>query len=391
VRLAVYTDYSYRREDGVVYGERAFVTFLVRLSESLDRLVLLGRLDPRPGRSHYRVPEPIEFVPLPYYGSLLQPFRVALAMPRSLRRFWRTLDDVDSVWLLGPYLISLAFLVLALLRRRKVALGVRQDLVQYARKRHPQRRWTHLAAALLDFAYRLLARRYPVVVVGPELARRYGAAPRLLALSVSLVREDDIVSLEQASSRRYDGELQILSVGRLETEKNPLLLADVLARLNERDRRWRLVVCGEGPLADDLEARLRSLGVGEQATIRGYVPIDGGLRDLYRSSHAFLHVSWTEGLPQVLFEAFAAGLPVVATAVGGVPRATGQAALLVPPGKPAAAAAALERLVREEPLRAGLMEAGIAEAQGHTIDSECRRLLTFLAGSRPGSALPAGR
>jgi glycosyltransferase involved in cell wall biosynthesis len=381
VRLAVHTDYSYRREDGVVFGERAFVTFLVRLSESLDRLVLVGRLDPRPGRSHYRVPDTVEFVPLPYYASLLQPLRVALAMPRSLRRFWRTLDEVDTVWLLGPYLISLAFLVLALVRRRKVVLGVRQELIEYVRRRHPHRRWTHVAAALLDFAYRMLARRYPVVVVGPDLARRYRAAPRLLPLSVSLVREDDIVSLEQAGKRPYDGELQILSVGRLETEKNPLLLADVLARLHERERRWRLVVCGEGPLSVELEARLESLGLTEYAAVRGYVPIDGGLRDLYRSSHAFLHVSWTEGLPQVLFEAFAAGLPVVATAVGGVPAAVGQAALLVAPGDAAAAASALERVAREQPLRIGLIEAGIDQARRHTIDSECRRVLAFLAGS----------
>jgi glycosyltransferase involved in cell wall biosynthesis len=381
VRLAVYTDYSYRREDGAVFGERAFVTFLVRLSESLDRLVLLGRLDPRPGRSHYRVPDTVEFVPLPHYGSLLQLFRVALALPRSVRRFWRALDDVDAVWLLGPYLISLAFFAVAVVRRKKIALGVRQDLTEYVRKRHPHRRWTHVAAVVLERAYRVLARRYPVVVVGPELARRYRAAPRLLPLSVSLVEKSDIVSLEEASKRPYAGELQILSVGRLETEKNPLLLADVLARLHEREPRWRLIVCGEGPLAGDLERRLQSLGLAEQAELRGYVPIDGGLRDLYRSSHAFLHVSWTEGLPQVLFEAFAAGLPVVATAVGGVPAAAGEAALLVPPGDAPAAASALERLASEEPLRSRSIEAGLAQAHRHTIDSECRRLLAFLADS----------
>ncbi len=73
----------------------------------------------------------------------------------------------------------------------------------------------------------------------------------------------------------------------------------------------------------DLRARLDELGVADHADLLGYVPITGGLLDVYRSSHAFLHVSWTEGLPQTLFEAFAAGLPVVATAVGGVPDAVG--------------------------------------------------------------------
>src|SRR5207248_2132734 len=83
-------------------------------------------------------------------------------------------------------------------------------------------------------------------------------------------------------------------------------LADVLARLRVADPRWRLVVCGEGPLEGALRARLDALGVAEAADLRGYLPLDQGLRDAYRNAHAFLHVSLTEGLPQVLFEAFAA-------------------------------------------------------------------------------------
>ena len=161
-----------------------------------------------------------------------------------------------------------------------------------------------------------MARRFPVVVVGPQLAANYRSACRVLALSVSLVGEDQIVDPARRPRRVWNGELRVLTVGRLETEKNPLLLADVLARLRERDPRFRLLVCGEGPMADDVDARLAELGVADHAELLGYVPIDGGLLDLYRSSHAFLHVSWTEGLPQTLFEAFAAGLPVVATAVG---------------------------------------------------------------------------
>jgi glycosyltransferase involved in cell wall biosynthesis len=168
-------------------------------------------------------------------------------------------------------------------------------------------------------------------------------------------------------------------VGRLEQEKNPLLLADVLAALPDP---WRLFVCGEGPLAGALESRLRALGVAERAELRGYVPIDGGLLDVYRSSHAFLHVSWTEGLPQVLFEAFAGRLPVVATDVGGVAAATGEAALIIPPGDAQAAATALERVAADPELRARLIDAGLERVRGRTLEAECRRVAAFLAGER---------
>jgi glycosyltransferase involved in cell wall biosynthesis len=378
VRLGVFTDYSYRRDGGQIYAERAFVLFLARVSASLERTVVVGRLDPRPGPARYRLPGSVEFVPLPYYETQLRPLAMLAVLPRTLAGFWRALGRVDAVWLLGPNPLAFAFATLALLRRRAVVLGVRQDLPPYTRSRHPGRRPAHVAADALDAGWRMLARRLPVIVVGPALAHRYRRSRRLLAINVSLISESEIVAPERADARRYEGELRALSVGRLETEKNPLLLADVLARVDGDDGRWRLVVCGEGPLAPALEQRLRELGVGGRAELPGYVPIDTGLRKLYGSSHALLHVSWTEGLPQVLFEAFAAGLPVVATAVGGVPEAVGDAVLLVPPGDAEAAAQALERIAADEALRARMVRAGNALAHRSTIETESARVVEFL-------------
>ncbi|MEA2350495.1 MAG: hypothetical protein QOG86_1436 [Thermoleophilaceae bacterium] len=379
MRLAVYTDYVYRREGDAVYAERAFALFLAALAEHVDRLVIVGRLDPRSGASHYRLPDAVEFVALPHYSSLVNVRESVPAMVRSLGRFWRVLRDVDAAWLLGPYALSVLFAWLTALRGRRVALGVRQDLPRYVRSRHPGRRWVHLAADTLEWTYRTLARRWRVVVVGPELARNYGRARSLLPITVSLVPESGIATDAEAAARSYDGELVALSVGRLEREKNPLLLADVLARLRQLDPRWRLVVAGEGPLEGALRDRLRELGVEEAADVRGYVPIDGGLPELYRSSHAFLHISWTEGLPQVLFEAFAAGLPVVATEVGGVPAAAGDAALLVPPGDAERPALELARLGGDAELRARLVSAGLRRVREHTLEAESRRVAEFLA------------
>ena len=378
MRLAVYTDYVYRRQGGAVYAERAFAMFVAHLAESFDRLVIAGRLAPQPGTWHYRLPDTVEYVPLPYYASLASPAGGGRAMARSLRRFWKLLDEVDAVWILGPSPLSLAFAALGVIRGKTTVLGARQDLPRYARSRHPGRRSFHLAAQLLETLQQAAARRLPVIVVGSELAQRYRAAPRLLELAVSLIHEDDIVSPSDAERAGSNGELRVLSVGRLESEKNPLLLADVLARLSDDDERWRLTVCGEGGMEAELSERLRELGVHRQADLRGYVPIDDGLLELYRGSYAFLHVSWTEGLPQVLFEAFAAGLPVVATAVGGVPAAVGEAGLLIPPGEPDAAASALTRLARDESLRRRLVLAGLERAHRHTIEAECARIAAFI-------------
>jgi glycosyltransferase involved in cell wall biosynthesis len=382
MRLGVYTDYHYWRDGDTYYAERAFFTFIMRLSGMVDSLVLFGRLNPQPGRSHYRVPGEIDFVPLPFYSSQADAVAALRAMARSLRRYWHALDRLDAVWLLGPHPLAIAFALLAAARGKKVFLGVRQDMPVYVQSRHPGKRWMMASAYVLEWTFRLMSRAFPAVVVGPQLAANYGDARRLLTLSVSLVGEDQIVDPREAADRVWNGgELRILTVGRLETEKNPLLLADVLARLRARDQRFRLLVVGEGPMSDELSERLRELGVADAADLLGYVPITDGLLEVYRSSHAFLHVSWTEGLPQTLFEAFAAGLPVVATAVGGVPAAVGDAALLVKPGDAEAPAAELLRLAEDPALRGRLIESGVERVRGHTLEAESRRVVDFFAGS----------
>src|SRR5829696_5863233 len=341
MRLAVYIDYVHRAEHGRVYAPRAFALFVAGLRRHCERLTVAGRVDPEPGRSHYPLPDDVRFVALPHYASATSPVGLARSLAGGLRRWSSALTDADVVWVLGPQGLALPLALLAVARGKRVVLGVRQELPAYARSRHPGRRPIHGAADLLDAAYRGLARRLPVIVVGPALARRYRRARALLALTVSLIPERDLDAAPPP--RAWDGdEWRVLSVGRLEEEKNPQLLADVLAGLRAAD----------------------------PADLRGYVAHDDGLREAYRDAHVFLHVSWTEGLPQVLFEAFAARLPVVATAVGSVPDAGGDAVLLVPPGDPVAPVDRLLALAADARLRAALSDAGLERARAHSLETE---------------------
>jgi glycosyltransferase involved in cell wall biosynthesis len=377
MRLAVYSDYSYRRYDETLWAEMSFARFLAGLAPHVDRLTLVGRLDAQQGRWHHALPADVGFEPLPYYRTLANPIEPARAFLVSLVRFWELLSRVDVVWLLGPHPLAMAFALLAALRGRPVVLGVRQDFPAYIRNRHPSSRGLQVAAAVLEGVFRLMARRCAVVVVGSDLARRYRRARRLLPIGISLVSEHDIVASGR-SAASWDGELRVLSVGRLDAEKNPLLLADILARLVAKQPRWRLVVCGDGPLKDDLDARLRELGVRQNADLVGYVPVDSGLLELYRSSHLLLHCSWTEGVPQVLYEAFAQRLPIVATDVGGVRDAADGAAVLVAAGDAEASARALETLADDPRMRDRLVAAGVARAREQSLEAGTERVARFL-------------
>ena len=257
--------------------------------------------------------------------------------------------------------------------------------------RHPHRRSLRRIALILEGTWRWLARRHSVIVVGPDLERRYRESQSTLGVYVSLVEQRAIANPARERERDYSGDLRILAVGRLEREKNPLLLAEVLAALRAHEPRWRLVVCGEGPMEGQLEQKLEELEVRDYAHLCGYVPMDDGLERFYRHCHLLLHVSWTEGMPQVLLEAFAARLPVVATAVGGVAEAVVGRALLTPPGDATYAASQLQVLARDRSLRQRLTRAGAEHVSRHTVENESRRVAQFLcSGSMNGQVNGSG-
>jgi glycosyltransferase involved in cell wall biosynthesis len=378
LRIAVYTDDEFSDYEGGIYARRAFTLFVDRLSERVEEMVVLGRLREGGEIAHYRLDDRIRFVGLPYYESLGSPLRAGRGFLSSMRSFWRALDGVDGCWLLGPHPFSLAFAVLAVLRRKRIVLGVRQDLPEYARTRHPGRIGVMAIAWALEGAYRLLARRFATIVVGPALRKHYRHAGTLLEIAVSLVEEDQIVDPATAAQRSYSGPATILSVGRVDEEKNPLMLADVLKKLVDGGGAWRLVAIGEGSLERALEDRLDSLGLGEIGSLRGYVD-QSELPEVYRQSHFLLITSHTEGLPQVVLEAFAAGLPVVSTDVGGIAEAVGEAVALVKPEDTTGAAEAIRKIAEDEEFRSLLVAAGHAYIKAHTIDAEIDRVADLLA------------
>jgi glycosyltransferase involved in cell wall biosynthesis len=384
MRLGIYTDMLFRADGETISTRRAFVRFITALPPRVEEVVILGRLDPEPGRFPYELPcAGVRFVALPSYARGTDLGAVVRALRRSRAIFGDELRRLDAVWVFGPHPLAVVFAAMARRRGTRLFLGVRQDYPRYIARRLPSRRWAWAVpvARGLDAAFRLLARRAPTVALGRELGRRYagGGAP-VLVTGFSLVPRAELVDRGLALRRSWDGDRVVLSVGRLDPEKNPLRLADVIARLRARDERWRLVVAGDGPLRDALAQRLRALEVEGAAQLLGEVTSGPELWSLYRASTVFLHVSLTEGLPQVLFEAQAAGLPIVATAVGGVPAALddGRSGLLVAPGDAAACASALERLAEDGALRERLIDAGLRSVQEDTLEAQLDRVATFL-------------
>jgi glycosyltransferase involved in cell wall biosynthesis/predicted metal-dependent phosphoesterase TrpH len=165
------------------------------------------------------------------------------------------------------------------------------------------------------------------------------------------------------------GEISVLYSGRITREKGAELLADAFLRAREEEPRLHLVLAGGGPEEDQLRERL-----GDAASFLGWLE-GADLARAYASADVFLFASTTDTFGQVILEAQASGLPVIAVDAGGpaslvAHRRTG---LLCTPHAGALAQALLE-LTRSPRLAAQLSQGGLEAAAARTWDAAFERL-----------------
>ena len=184
----------------------------------------------------------------------------------------------------------------------------------------------------------------------------------------------------------------ILAVGRLSSEKGQAILLQAAARLEKMNEApdFRVVVVGEGPEKESLLRLTARLGIGQRIVMEGFQP---DVRPYYCLSTLLALPSYSEGSPNVVLEAMAAGLPIAATDAGGVPEILedGISGLLVQPGDPQAMAEAILRILQDKDLALKLGAAARSRVEATYTPQAYRRSLTklYLATLEAASKSPA--
>jgi glycosyltransferase involved in cell wall biosynthesis len=170
----------------------------------------------------------------------------------------------------------------------------------------------------------------------------------------------------------------IVAAGRLSPEKGYAVLVEAATEVLRQQPDVGIVLYGEGGERPALEARINALGLNDRFRMPGFTK---ELDALLPWATMFVIPSYTEGLPNVGLEASAAGVPVVATAVGGNPEviADGINGLLVPSGDPTALSNAMSRVLKDEPLRATLADGGVSRMRERfTFEAQAEKYRTLL-------------
>jgi glycosyltransferase involved in cell wall biosynthesis len=261
-------------------------------------------------------------------------------------------------------------------------------------KRYPWVAWNHgyTTTDRKDRAYNQLDRwslRAPfrlVTVCGPFADRLVAQGVKRDKITVlhNFVKpfqrpSDDEVRGARLSLGLNDNEAIILAAGRLSREKGhaDLVAATaLLARISDLSP-FRVVIVGDGPERDVLARQAAELGISDKVVLAGF---QRNMAPYFAMARILALPSHSEGSPNVVLEAMAAGLPIAATRVGGVPeilvnRETG---LLVPARDPAAMTAAIRELLTDSELSNRLGETAVRQVQTtYTRDWYQRKLVSL--------------
>jgi glycosyltransferase involved in cell wall biosynthesis len=279
----------------------------------------------------------------------------------------------------GAWDLSVIRRTLEVCRRERVAIWHGHDyktnlLGLIVARRHPMRLVTtvhgwvhHTRRTGLYYALdRWSLRRYErVICVSEDLAdecRRSGVP------ADRVVQIDNAIDVDEFSRRRSIAEakrklgwpedrLLIGAVGRLAEEKGFDLLIRAAARLAEQGRDVGLAIAGDGPEHDRLQALIDELGAADRVRLWGFI---ANPPEFYEAMDVYALSSRREGLPNVLLEAMALEVPIVATRVAGVPKLLDDGAngVTIPPDDLGALVAALGGLCDDAALRSRLGQTG---------------------------------
>ncbi|EAP99602.1 Lipopolysaccharide biosynthesis protein [Janibacter sp. HTCC2649] len=319
----------------------------------------------RPDKTHL-VPE--------FEAKGLVPQRLGLnASGPALRAAWvadlrRAMADADIVHAHSPVLASAARLVARSLPRAQRPIVVTTEHNEWTSHRTPTRLLNGITSPLDAHHWAVSdqvrstvwnSRRegYEVLIHGIDPATVSPAPGTRERLRAELgIAADEVLSLTVANLRANKDYPNLLRAARAALDLEP---------------RLRFAAVGQGPLVDEVADLHRSLNLGDRFLLLGF---RRDVHDLMAAADIFTLASAHEGLPVAVMEAFAAGLPIVATDVGGLPQqvTAGVEGLLVTPGDSKALADALVSVARADAMRQRMGAAALARVA----DYDIRRAVT---------------
>jgi phosphatidyl-myo-inositol dimannoside synthase len=373
----------WQQPDGSLWeAEGSFARYVDSLAPYFEEIVLAVPVFDRPQAEGSRVQAGnVRLAPLPYFPGPRQFYPL---LPRIIGRLSAWVREVDIVHLRVPSPAAIFAFRAAAAAGKPVFLLVVGDYA--ALEPHLGYRGVKKLAfgwyvTFEEWALRHMIARALTFTNGASLLRKHEAhGPRVIETKTTTLSRHDINTRADVAAA---GRVRALTVSRIDPRKGLRALPGAVAALVAQGIDITMDIVGPtiGQIGDAerdaIQREAESLGVADRCRLMGAVPLDR-LMAMYRDYDVFiLPTQPGEGIPRVLLEAMANGLPVVTTDVSGIGSLVldGRNGLLMPSATADAVAGAVGRIVQDGELRRRLIQGGYATARAHTLERQAADLM----------------
>ena len=373
--------------DGTLWeSEGSFARYVDSLAPYFDEVVLSVPVFDHPQVSGSRVRAAnVRLAPLPYFAGPRQFYPM---LPRIYGRLSSWVAQCDVIHLRVPTPAAIFAFRAAMASRKPVfvlVVGDYEALLPHLPYRGIKKTLFRAYVAFEEWALRQMTSRVLTFTNGAALRRKHEHdGGRVIETKTTTLSQQDIGTRSDVAGH---DRIRALTVSRIDPRKGLRSLPPAVAQLVNEGIDISLDVIGPtiGLIGDHEGDAIRreaaALGVGDRVTLVGVVPLDR-LMSVYRDYDIFiLPTQPGEGIPRVLLEAMANGLPIVTTDVSGITSLIAHEvnALLIADTSSTAVAAAVSRLVHDGELRRRLIQGGYATARQYTLERQAAEMMQAVA------------
>jgi len=310
----------YKNGIGKIYSSDIFITFFQKLNLNKE-ITALGRLSKQAFSPKYQLNKDIKFVNISYYESIRS---LIITLPfyilRNAKKIILFIQTIDLLFVSASGPISILLLWLMEIKRKRVFLFIRQDTRELIKAKYHNSFIPKLIANWIESSIEKIITKnnnMTIFTFGDAIFSRYSKiSNHVIPIADSRFENSQIISPIELSPNK-ESCMNLLYVGRLAIGKGLEFLIETLYESPTKE--FKLTIIGDGDINSDLICLVKELNLVEKVVFKGYVPFGEELLKEYSSNDVLILPSFSEGLPQVVLEAMARGVIVVATRVGGLP------------------------------------------------------------------------
>lgn len=381
LRLGIYLHDLYKKNEKITWANSDSINFIRKLNiaKTITLSVAVKHSSEAEIKKSAIIIEDsgIRLLPLPGWESIIS---TALSLPKHLKTILRCARELsnssDLIWLRTPSVVAPFFYYFARRRKIPVILHIPGNILKTARRGKfggIKLVIAKLMGWLIHFSTRWMSRGSLVFVTGCELHNLFTSSLHIAHLldDIRITQKDLVLPKKTHGLAR-----KLLFVGQLAQGKGVDLLLKVFTNLTVEFPNLQLFIAGSGPLLDEVKYTVKRLNMEKNVNVLGFVPPNGTLKKLYRGCDIFVQPSdfYGEGFPRVILEAWASGLPVVATKLGGVPYRVshGLNGLLASPGDEEELREMLRKAIINPDLRYRLALGGLKKVASLTFENQAK-------------------